>query len=86
MRERTGTLTSPLGPPSVSDAARPVPQRGPVLASLIANAISQIGSTLTLVALPWFVLQTSGSASRTGITAIFSTNRLKTPNRVALGA
>lgn len=35
---------------------------------LSANAVSQLGSMFTLVALPWFVLQTTGSASKAGIT------------------
>lgn len=39
----------------------------PVLALLSANTVSQIGSALTLIALPWFVLQTTGSAAQTGL-------------------
>lgn len=39
----------------------------------IANAVSMIGSELTLIAIPWFVLQTTGSASKTGLTAFFET-------------
>ena len=31
---------------------------------LTANAISIIGNNLTLIAIPWFVLQTTGSAAR----------------------
>lgn len=42
--------------------------RVPVLALLCASAVSEIGSALTLIALPWFVLQTTGSAARTGLT------------------
>ena len=34
-----------------------------------ANAVSNVGNVLTLVAVPWFVLQTTGSASKTGIVA-----------------
>ena len=34
---------------------------------LAANAISTTGSMMTLVAIPWFVLQTTGSAAKTGI-------------------
>jgi MFS family permease len=44
-------------------------QRLPLTGLLAANAISLLGSALTAVALPWFVLQTTGSASRTGLTA-----------------
>jgi MFS family permease len=43
--------------------------RGPVFALLGANAISLTGNVAALVAIPWFVLQTTGSAARTGVTA-----------------
>jgi len=39
-----------------------------MLALLGANAISQTGNVLAFVAIPWFVLQTTGSAARTGLT------------------
>ncbi|MFN8677201.1 MAG: hypothetical protein U0Z70_12585 [Thermomicrobiales bacterium] len=39
-----------------------------LLALLGANVISQIGNALTFIAIPWFVLTTTGSASQTGIT------------------
>ncbi len=45
-----------------------VRRRAPLLALLAANTVSEIGSMLTLIALPWFVLQTTGSAARTGLT------------------
>lgn len=44
-----------------------LPKRMPLLALLAANAISLIGSTSTAVAIPWFVLQTTGSAAKTGL-------------------
>ena len=44
-------------------------RRGPLVALFAANAISMSGNVAALVAIPWFVLQTTGSASRTGITA-----------------
>ncbi len=37
-----------------------------------ANAISMVGNVLTAIAIPWFVLQTTGSATQTGITAFFN--------------
>lgn len=37
-----------------------------------ANAISMIGNMLAFIAIPWFVLQTTGSAAQTGITGFFS--------------
>lgn len=47
--------------------------RRPFGGLLAANAISITGSVLTLLAIPWFVLQTTGSATKTGITAGVST-------------
>src|SRR5579875_3087593 len=45
-----------------------VTDRLALLTLLGANTISQVGSALTMIALPWFVLQTTGSAARTGLT------------------
>ncbi len=39
------------------------------MALLTANAVSMSGNVATLVAIPWFVLQTTGSAARTGVVA-----------------
>lgn len=47
------------------------PQWAPVGALLGATAVSLVGSMLTTVALPWFVLQTTGSAAKTGLTGSF---------------
>jgi MFS family permease len=47
-------------------------RRDPILALLAANAVSETGNVLAFVAIPWFVLQTTGSAVRTGLTgAVF---------------
>ncbi|GIW04960.1 MAG: MFS transporter [Thermomicrobiales bacterium] len=43
--------------------------RRPVFALLSANAISLSGNALTSLAIPWFVLATTGSASKTGLVA-----------------
>lgn len=45
--------------------------RLPLVALVGANAVSLIGSMLTTVALPWFVLQTTGSPAKTGLTGFF---------------
>ena len=37
------------------------------MALLAANAVSETGNVLAFVAIPWFVLQTTGSAARTGV-------------------
>jgi MFS family permease len=46
--------------------------RLPLFALFTANAISMVGNVLTMIAIPWFVLQTTGSATQTGITGFFS--------------
>jgi MFS family permease len=53
----------------VDDANTNGPMRSaPILALLGANAVSETGNVLAFVAIPWFVLQTTGSAARTGLT------------------
>jgi MFS family permease len=47
--------------------------RLPIYALFTANAVSLIGNTLTLIAVPWFVLATTGSASKTGLTTAVTT-------------
>lgn len=44
----------------------------PILALFTANAISLVGNMLSAIAIPWFVLQTTGSATQTGITGFFT--------------
>jgi MFS family permease len=44
----------------------------PLYALFIANAVSLVGNVFTMIAIPWFVLQTTGSATRTGITGFFN--------------
>lgn len=45
---------------------RPLRQR-PIVALVAAEVISAIGSQMTFLALPWFVLQTTGSPTRMGV-------------------
>lgn len=42
--------------------------RVPISALLAANSVSFVGNVMSSVALPWFVLQTTGSAAKTGMT------------------
>ena len=42
----------------------------PLSGLLSADAISQFGNTFSLIVIPWFVLETTGSASQTGITVV----------------
>ena len=46
--------------------ASPLRQR-PIVALLAAEVISAVGSQMTFLALPWFVLQTTGSPTRMGV-------------------
>jgi MFS family permease len=45
----------------------------PFVALLTANAVSMVGNVLALIAIPWFVLQTTGSPTKTGVTGFFMT-------------
>jgi MFS family permease len=45
----------------------------PLFAFYGANTISYVGDVLMALAVPWFVLQTTGSVTKTGIAAFFST-------------
>jgi MFS family permease len=44
----------------------------PLLGLLAANVLSMTGNVAALVAIPWYVLQTTGSASKTGLSAFFN--------------
>jgi MFS family permease len=44
----------------------------PLYSLFTANAISLTGNVFTTIAVPWFVLQSTGSASLTGITGFFT--------------
>lgn len=44
----------------------------PIYLLFAANAISLTGNVFSNIAIPWFVLQTTGSATRTGITGFFT--------------
>jgi MFS family permease len=46
-------------------------RRVPLAALFAANTVSLTGSVLTALAVPWFVLQTTNSPTKTGITAFF---------------
>jgi MFS family permease len=54
------------------ETAEPRTSRLPVVALLVAITISTLGTQFTVIAVPWFVLQTTGSAARTGITGFVS--------------
>jgi MFS family permease len=48
------------------------PSRRPLTGLYLANAVSLTGNVMTLTAVPWFVLQTTGSPSKTGLIAFFN--------------
>ncbi|WP_432014769.1 MFS transporter [Streptomyces cucumeris] len=49
------------------------PDRRPLALVLAANTVSIAGNSLTLIGVPWFVLQTTGSAARAGLVAFCAT-------------
>ena len=51
---------------ALTHARSPLRQR-PIFALVSAEVISSLGSQMTFLALPWFVLQTTGSATRMGV-------------------
>jgi hypothetical protein len=44
--------------------------RIPLAALYTANAVLVVGTFMTLVTVPWFVLETTGNATKTGMTAV----------------
>ncbi|MFD7092071.1 MFS transporter [Streptomyces sp. NPDC059883] len=56
-----------------ADTGRGAHDRRPLVATLTANTISIAGSSLTLIGVPWFALQTTGSPARAGVVAFCAT-------------
>jgi MFS family permease len=56
-----------------ADRAGSAVDRRPLAALLGAHTISTMGNSLTLIGVPWFVLQTTGSAGRAGLVAFCAT-------------
>jgi MFS family permease len=52
-----------------TNAAPARARRAPFYALLAANAVSMNGNALAQLAIPWFVLETTGSAARAGLAA-----------------
>ena len=48
-------------------------RRLPLVALLVAQALSVTGNRIALLAIPWFVLQTTGSATQTGLAVAVNT-------------
>ncbi len=51
----------------MTSTERSAVRRGPLNALFIANLVALLGKQLSLIALPWFVLTTTGSAERTAL-------------------
>ncbi len=47
----------------------PAPRRTPLVGGLVAEGISFLGTRISMIAIPWFVLSTTGSATQTGLVA-----------------
>jgi MFS family permease len=58
------TVNEPRG----AEQGSAVADRVPIAALLAANVVSSVGNSITTLAVPWFVLVTTGSAARMGIT------------------
>ncbi|KAA1419902.1 MFS transporter [Mumia zhuanghuii] len=52
-----------------SGSERPRPSRRPLTGLLLAMAVSLTGTRISAIAFPWFVLATTGSATKTGLVA-----------------
>lgn len=48
------------------------PNHTPIVALYIADSVSMVGNVFAAISIPWFVLQTTGSAAQTGITGFFT--------------
>lgn len=44
-------------------------RRAPLVGALLAEGVSFVGTRVSMIAIPWFVLSTTGSATQTGIVA-----------------
>ena len=62
-------IGSPAGVPKAVVSRR---NRTPIVALLVANAISLFGEALTAIAIPWYVYATTGSAAKMGIVGFFT--------------
>lgn len=47
----------------------PATRRAPVVGTLVAEGVSFLGTRVSMIAIPWFVLSTTGSAALTGLVA-----------------
>jgi MFS family permease len=62
------TATPPSGPATPRTGGRA--GRAPLIAFLVANVVSICGTRVSAIAIPWFVLVTTGSPLKTGLVAL----------------
>ena len=60
-------LTSGSERPGAARAGRSPLRQRPIVALIAAQVVSSLGSQMTFLALPWFVLETTGSPTRMGV-------------------
>ncbi len=58
-----------VGPDTASVAGRPMASRAPLVFLLLGSGVSSLGNTMAALAIPWYVLTTTGSAALTGVAA-----------------
>ena len=73
-----GTQPPEAAPPEAASASRQTPAgsaryRTPLVAFLAANVVSICGTRVSAIAIPWFVLETTGSPVKMGLTAAAET-------------
>jgi hypothetical protein len=66
-RIRRGKRANGQSATAVAEQERVVADRTGIYSLLAAEAVGQVGNMMVFVAGPWFVLETTGSAARTGI-------------------
>ncbi|MFE5713384.1 MFS transporter [Streptomyces sp. NPDC056501] len=62
-------MTVPGGNKTAADTGAAKNARGPLATVLTANAVSITGNSLTLIGVPWFALDTTGSPGKAGFVA-----------------
>ncbi|MEU1860741.1 MFS transporter [Streptomyces gardneri] len=62
-------MTVPGGNETAADTGAAKNARGPLATVLTANAVSITGNSLTLIGVPWFALDTTGSPGKAGFVA-----------------
>jgi len=62
-------VSDPTTGTTTADATTTATRRAPLIGGLTAEGISFIGTRVSMIAIPWFVLSTTGSATQTGLVA-----------------